>query len=537
MKRHVNNLIIGQGLAGTTLAWRLLATGQSMVLVDRQETATASRVSAGLITPWTGRRMTQSDDYEEKWIEAKKFYRMIEKRLVEPLFTEQSMVRLFVSRSDEAIGQQRMMESPCGALHRWSGRLQSHGLVIQGGRMSPAGRLDVQRYLQASSDFFSDRGLWYQLDLNLSDELIVQDNQVRIPELELSADRVIFCQGAARNPWFEEIPNNPSRGDVIRVQLDNYQMKEVVHHSIWLAPEPDGTLTAGATYDWSLIKNTSTAAGRREILNAMSRFIEGPIHVRHQAGAVRPTMKDYRPVIGQHDTFKRLWIFNGLGSRGVLLAPGLAQQLVELFTDERKHQTNQFSPDRLKPREKHRPLTEIAQTRISKAIQPGQVVIDATVGNGFDTSFLAKKVGEHGLVYGFDVQAQAIESTRKRLEVGRCRNVKLLQQSHSYIQRHISGSVSAAMFNLGYLPRGDHSITTRPDTTVAALEQTADRLVSGGMITILAYRGHDGGSEEAAAVEKWLQEQGDCTIERIDSQPMKISSPVLFILTKVDKPA
>ncbi len=537
MNQHTNNLIVGQGLAGTTLAWRLLAAGQSTVLVDRAETATASRVAAGLITPWTGRRMTQSGDYEENWNEAKAFYRTIEYRLAQPLFTEQSMVRVFVNRSEEVIYQRRRTESRSDALEQWSGRLQSHGQVIQGGRMAPAGRLDVTRYLQASSEFFSDRSQWYQLNLSLPDGLLVHDNQVLLPELGLSADRVIFCQGAVRNPWFEGIPNNPSRGDVINVQLDNYQMKEVVHHSIWLAPEADGSLTAGATYDWNFVKNTPTAAGRREILKAMSRFIEGPVRVRYQTAAVRPTMKDYRPVIGQHGVFKRLWIFNGLGSRGVLVAPGLAQRLVELFTGEPESQPNSLSPDRLKQTEENRSLTEIAQTRISEAIRQGQIVVDATVGNGFDTSFLAKKVGKRGLVYGFDVQTQAIESTRRRLKARGCHNVELHQQSHTDIERHISGPVCAAMFNLGYLPRGDHSIITKADTTVVALEQIADRLDWGGMITILAYRGHKGGPEEATAVESWLQEQGDCTVERIDSHPVKTSSPVLFILTKVDKPS
>jgi hypothetical protein len=88
------------------------------------------------------------------------------------------------------------------------------------------------------------------------------------------------------------------------------------------------------------------------------------------------------------------------------------------------------------------------------------------------------------------------------------------------------------MFNLGYLPRSDHSIVTCAETTIAALDKIIERMVSGGMITILAYRGHDGGPEEAQAVECWLQDQQDCTVERIDSQPAKATSPVLFVLMK-----
>jgi len=329
MNRHTNNLIVGLGLAGTTLAWRLLHAGQSVVLVDRDDGATASRVSAGLVTPWTGRRMTQSDDYQEYWDEARSFYRSIEERLGLSLFTEQSMVRVFINRSDEAVFEQRQQESTSGQLESWSGQLQVAGPEIVGCRMQPAGRLDVRKYLQASIDYFAERGQWHQLNIELPNGLQLQDNQVVIPELELSADRVIFCQGAVENPWFEGVPNNASRGDVINVLIDGYQATEVVHQSIWLAPEPDGSITAGSTYDWKLLENTPIASGRREILKAMKRFIEGPVRVKQHVAAVRPTMKDYRPVVGRHSKHDNLWILNGLGSRGTLTAPRLARLLVE----------------------------------------------------------------------------------------------------------------------------------------------------------------------------------------------------------------
>ncbi|MEO2033437.1 MAG: FAD-dependent oxidoreductase [Planctomycetaceae bacterium] len=532
MTQHTNNLIVGQGLAGTTLAWRLREAGQSVVLVDKSESVTASRVAAGLITPWSGRRMTQSSDFDENWIEARDFYRSVENRLGQSLFTDQSMLRLFVHRSDETIFEQRREESGSQSLKRWSGQLQPQGPSIEGCRMQPAGRLNVRRYLQASIDFFSDLGQWFQLELNLPDSLVIHTDYVQVPELQLVADRVIFCQGATTNPWFEGIPNNPSRGDIINVRLDKYQATDVVHHSIWLVPEADGTVTAGSTYDWKFIQNTPTAAGRREILRAMNRFIEGPIQVNHHTAAVRPTMKDYRPVIDRHETHDRLWIFNGLGSRGVLAAPRLARLLAESMVEASQKLPDDISPERLRRTPERRSLTDIAQARIIEAIKPGDVVIDATVGNGYDTCFLANNVGGEGQVYGFDVQQPAIESTQKRLDAAGLKNVELIQRSHSEIKWQVTVPVSAAMFNLGYLPRSDHSIVTRAETTIAALEQIVDLLCAGGIITILAYRGHDGGMEESKAVEGWLQNQLDCTVERIDSRPARAASPVLFVLMR-----
>lgn len=535
MNRHTNNLIVGQGLAGTTLAWRFLDTGQSVVLVDRHEAVTASRVSAGLVTPWTGRRMTKSNDYQEYWDDAISFYQAIEDRLGLSLFTEQSMVRVFVNRSDEEVFKQRQQEVKSGQLQSWSGQLQENGPEIQGCRMLPAGRLDVRKYLQASIDFFTDRGGYHQLNLDFPNGLKFEEGRVVIPQLELSADRVIFCQGAVGNPWFKGVPNNASRGDVINVLIDGYQATDVVHQSIWLAPESDGSITAGSTYDWKVLENTPVASGRREILKSMKRFIEGVIRVKQHVAAVRPTMKDYRPVVGRHPKHKNLWIMNGLGSRGTLTAPRLSRLLVESVSGKKDSLPEDISPGRLRPKEQRRALTQIAQQRISEVIKPGDIVIDATVGNGFDTHFLAQQVNETGRVFGFDLQEQAIQSTQKRLTEAGLQNVVLLQKSHTEVLCYVIQPVTAAMFNLGYLPRSDHSIVTCAETTITALNQIVKKLVNGGMITILAYRGHDGGPEEAQAVEYWLHNQQDCTVERIDSQPAKATSPVLFVLIKENR--
>lgn len=531
MNQHTNNLIVGQGLAGTALAWKLLDAGQSVILVDRGESATASRVSAGLVTPWTGRRMTQSSDYQQDWEEALSFYRSVEQQVGRTFFREQTMLRIFVNRSDETTFEQRLTEGHSEGLARWQGQLQADGSQFSGCTMLPAARLDVPAYLQASIDFFSQRGQWYQHELKLPQDLVLGEDHIQIPSLQLSADRVIFCQGAVENPWFAGIPNNRSRGDVINIQIDSFQPNDVVHHSVWLAPERDGSVTAGATYDWKYLDNEPTAAGRRELLTAIKRFVEGPIRVNHHTAAVRPTMKDYQPVVGQHAEHPRLAIFTGLGSRGVLTAPRFARLLTDSLCGE-SDLPPQIRPDRLRPVEKRQSLTQLAQDRIAQVIRAGDIVVDATVGNGFDTVFLARQVGQAGRVFGFDLQQQAIQSTQKRLAAAQLENVQLLLTSHSEFENHVDGTIAAAMFNLGYLPRSDHAVVTMAHTTLAALEQMTRQLAPGGIITVLAYRGHDGGPKEAEAVRNWLQAQNDCTLERIDSQPPRPTSPVLFVLTK-----
>lgn len=137
-------------------------------------------------------------------------------------------------------------------------------------------------------------------------------------------------------------------------------------------------------------------------------------------------------------------------------------------------------------------------------VHEGHSAVDATCGNGHDTLLLAHLVGVRGHVWGFDIQRTAVEETGRRLaEAGLSSRVTLLPVGHEGLAEHVAVPLQAVLFNLGYLPGGDRSIITRPDTTGIALERSLDLLAAGGVVIVTVYPGHDGGSEEQAAVEKW----------------------------------
>lgn len=155
-------------------------------------------------------------------------------------------------------------------------------------------------------------------------------------------------------------------------------------------------------------------------------------------------------------------------------------------------------------------LTTIAHQWMDAHLQQGQRVVDATAGNGHDTLFLAKQVGMSGHVTAFDVQVPACTATRRRCEeasVSDC--VTVVQAGHETMPNHVEAPIHAVMFNLGYLPRHDHTRTTQPDTTIAALNAARTLMTEGGLITVLAYRGHDGGPEEAQRVQQWIDSRCD----------------------------
>jgi predicted methyltransferase len=153
--------------------------------------------------------------------------------------------------------------------------------------------------------------------------------------------------------------------------------------------------------------------------------------------------------------------------------------------------------------------TELAHLLMRKTLQEGDWAIDATVGNGHDTLFLAQCVGPSGRVFGFDVQAAAIAQTGRRVDAHR--QVTLFQAGHETLADHLpeGTELAGAMFNLGYLPGGPREIITRAETTCIALSQTLDRLRIGGLLTLVLYPGHAGGDGEAAAVRAAIDTLGE----------------------------
>lgn len=147
----------------------------------------------------------------------------------------------------------------------------------------------------------------------------------------------------------------------------------------------------------------------------------------------------------------------------------------------------------------------LAREVILRAVEPGDTVVDATMGNGHDTQMLCETVGPEGRVYAFDVQAQAVEETRNRLRAqGLDGRAELILSGHEHMAEYVKGPVKAVMFNLGWLPGGDHEVTTRWETTRTAVESALNLLSPMGVLVICAYPGHAEGEREKQELAAFL---------------------------------
>ncbi len=184
-------------------------------------------------------------------------------------------------------------------------------------------------------------------------------------------------------------------------------------------------------------------------------------------------------------------------------------------------------------------LLDIAHAVIGDFLTPGDIAVDATLGNGHDALFLAQCVGASGQVFGFDIQQQALSKTYQRLlEHDLQTRVTLCLGSHADMLLHIpaawQGRVGAVMFNLGYLPGADKAVITQIDSTLAALNAACNLLAPHAVMTVLAYPGHAGGDVEAESLLDWCKQLDSAcfTWELLLSNHDKADAPRLFVIRK-----
>jgi 16S rRNA C1402 N4-methylase RsmH len=185
-------------------------------------------------------------------------------------------------------------------------------------------------------------------------------------------------------------------------------------------------------------------------------------------------------------------------------------------------------------------LTDLVHDYLSAQLQPGDSALDATAGNGHDSTYMAQLVGPKGRIFAIDIQEAAIAATRERLEAASClAQAELLVADHAQALQSLctqhAQTISAITFNLGYLPGSDKSIQTEPESTLSALRAASELLKQDGMLLVIAYRGHDGGQTEASVVAEWMQHM-DARGWSVESHEPVVNStrvpPILWVARK-----
>ncbi|MGD8570272.1 MAG: FAD-dependent oxidoreductase [Gammaproteobacteria bacterium] len=538
---NVEFLIVGQGLAGSLLGWALARRGQRVFVIDHRTPDSASRVAAGLINPVSGQRLVKSTDVDACLPTARRYYQQLADTFGRTFFHASPMLRLFRSRAEQDRYKNRARDPAYEPYLGDSFEPGQSGQPVNdplgGFAQRQTGYLAIPALLDVLQHYFAERNAYCEAPPDYT-RFHLTSSGVKWNGVE--ARQVIFCDGAnaVNNPWFRWLPFQLSKGEVVAIQTAQELPGCIVNDGQWLLPLDRHNARLGATYHWQWSEDQPTAADAEMLMASYQRMTgvdETAIVTGHLAG-IRPATKDKQPFIGLHPERHQLGIFNGFGSKGAMLIPYYCERFIEHLLDD----VSLPAMVDIARFEHSMSMVTLARRHVCERIKQGDTVIDATVGNGHDSEFLARCVGEEGRVLGFDIQPQALAKTRETLKgKGLAKRAILYNVSHEHMCHTVpvtyQQQVSVVMFNLGYLPGANKNVVTRTDSTVSALNSALKLLQGDGVLSVVFYRGHGQGDLEYKAVAEWVSglDHGNFSSQwfRQSSQTTN-PSPVLVLIRK-----
>lgn len=339
-------LIVGDGLAGTLVAWELKEQGVDFEVWSDGSPA-ASDVAAGMFNPVSFRRLLPVWDAEDHLKSARSRYRMCEQALGITLWHDVPLLRIFPDAAYAALWDQRIEEGHpvAGFIERcaegdWHASVAApHGA----GRIRQAGWVDVQLLVTKSREFWRDRNRWKMQGWSL---------EVGCPE---GFDAVIDCRGVGAESDLSQfgLQVRPNQGEVLTVRVENAMGDETVNNVTWAMPVDSDLIRIGSTYRWDMMKAQVLEATQKELLDKANGARHGAPFAPHQVvghrAGLRPASPDRRPLIGRVSD-ERPWYIacNGWGTRGVLIGPRTAGWTVKTCTDEDWEVPKEVRPDRFR---------------------------------------------------------------------------------------------------------------------------------------------------------------------------------------------
>ena len=321
-------LIVGQGIAGTVLAWTLRQRGAEVQVADAGFSNTSSSIAAGIINPVTGKRFVMSWRFNEFYPFAKNVYHQMEQAWNTSLWHDLPILRLlgtpkeindWAARLSTPGYDQVMADSQSAGT--WTEMLppgQHFGLTKN------AARVDFPVLLKKFNAQARAEGFHRSEQIGPGDAL----------KMAGEYDNIIFCEGyrAAGNPFFPKLPWQLSKGEAILLELDHADaptVNQMLKKTLTLVPLGAGVFWAGASFNWTFEDNGPTDAEQRFLEQRLADMVQVFWTVKKRLGAIRPTVKDRRPFLGVSPMHPKIFIFNGLGTKGGLLAPFWAAHLAD----------------------------------------------------------------------------------------------------------------------------------------------------------------------------------------------------------------
>ncbi|MEQ8325073.1 MAG: FAD-dependent oxidoreductase [Vicingaceae bacterium] len=323
-------IIVGQGLAGTCLAYQFLKRGKKVLVYDMAGGKDCSAIAAGTFNPIVFRTFSTTWRAKELVPYLKSFYEEIAQFIKGELLTPRRVIKgmksedqrdLWVKKSAVEPGLRFMnpaIKDEIFGLRKERG----YGLVIE------AGTIDIKLLMTGLRNKLMSLGMLAEKEFDLNGMKVESDD---VTYENVRAERIIFCQGylAAANPYFAQLPIIPNKGEALVIECPDLTSNDIVHNRINIVPYGNHRYWVGATFDWKTPNLETSEEARNELKIRLDETLEVPYRIVDQIVGIRPTVSDRRPIIGFLEDQPEIGIFNGMGARGVMLAPFFSDHFLE----------------------------------------------------------------------------------------------------------------------------------------------------------------------------------------------------------------
>ncbi len=329
-------IIVGSGLAGIAFAETLLQNKKSFVIFDNHS-QNSTRIAGGLYNPVILKRFSEVWNAAQQLEIADDFYKKIEDKLNLQVDFKLPIYRKFFSVEEQNnwfIASDKPNLAPFLSTTIVKKKYSSIDSPFGYGEVLHTGFVDTVVLLEKYQAYLYEMNLFAESTFDYARLQIFNDN---ITYQNIKAKHIVFAEGFGMhaNPFFNHLPLDGTKGELFIIKAPELDINVIVNTSVFILPLGNNLFKVGATYNWADKTNTTTEEGKRELIDRLCEILTCDFEIIEHFAGVRPTVKDRRPLLGSHHLYKNLHILNGLGTRGVMLAPAMAMDLYH-FIEEGK---------------------------------------------------------------------------------------------------------------------------------------------------------------------------------------------------------
>jgi glycine oxidase len=337
VKKHFDIIIVGGGLAGSVLTLQCIMQGKKAFLIDEPNLSLSSKVAAGIWNPVVFKRLTKSYLADDLLPYLYTFYQQAEILLQSNFIRDISILKFLKEQHEIDFWQKKMGADMAPYLNELQTNQTYHPQIDDSskafGKVKQTGVLNTNVFMLSLQAYLKQNDMLLSQTFDYS-ELNIANNTIQYKNI--SADKIVFCEGylVKDNPYFSYIPMKPVKGETLIIECEQANITDIINKHLFILPLGNDQYKVGATFNWDDLNDTPSDNGIEKLETDLKNILKLPFTILKKEAGVRPSVIDRRPVLGSHPIYPNMGVFNGFGTKGVMLCPYLSEMFYNFMFHE-----------------------------------------------------------------------------------------------------------------------------------------------------------------------------------------------------------